>query len=156
MILRAYIMDTLFSLISLLLSLTAIVITYLVFRKTHKRTVQPIIVFSNVEKEDGDKTSWCIENVGNGPALNVLVAGGTTQLEWNDGDKTLIAVMGCNVSRRLDWVRLRGAFLATYKDIYGREYTSICVHNKHTITEGNSYRDLEPKKFGYQLDDKKA
>lgn len=147
-------MDTLISIISIVLSVSAISITYFIFRKTHKTSVQPVIVFSNLEKEKGDNTSWIIENVGNGPALNVLIAGGTHQFDWNDEDITLIPAIGCNISRRLHWIKQKAALLATYKDIYGREYTTICVHNKHTIKEGNSFPTLKAKKFGYQIIEK--
>jgi len=110
-----------------------------------------MIVFSNVPAEADHETSWCIENVGNGPALNVLVAGGTNRLQWNQQDITLIPVIGKNTSRRLHWIKQKGALLATYKDIYGREYTSICVDNQHTISDGNSHKDLKPAKYAYQL-----
>lgn len=145
-------MSIFFSSMSLIISLIAVLITLLIFRKTQKSSIRPYIVFFNSEKGMGDKTSWCIENVGNGPALNILIAGGTNQFEWNHEDITLLPAMTCNISKRLQWVKLHGALLATYTDICGREYTSICVHNKHTITEGNSFPNLEPRKFGYQID----
>ena len=143
-------METLFTVISLLLSLIAIAITYLIYQRTQKTTVQPVIVFSNVEQGDGDRSSWCIENVGNGPALNVLVAGGNNKLEWHEKDITMIPVIGCDNIRRL-WLKKYGALLATYKDIYGREYTSICVGNRHSIKDGNSHPHLKPKVYDYQI-----
>ena len=149
--LKGIVMETVFSIISLFISLIAIIVVYLTFRGSHRTSVQPMIVFSNAPAEVDYETSWCIENVGNGPALNVLVAGGTTHLKWNQQDITLIPVIGKNTNKRLIWIKQKGALLATYKDIYGYEYTSICVGNQHTISDGNNHKDLKPAKYAYQL-----
>jgi hypothetical protein len=86
-------METLFSILSMALSLVAIGFGYYSFRRTYKTSIQPMLVFMNDGKDDSGKSYWYVENVGNGPALNVLVTGGNTKLEWSKEEAVLLSAI---------------------------------------------------------------
>ncbi len=52
-----------------------------------------MLVFMNDGKDDSGKSYWYVENVGNGPALNVLVTGGNTKLEWSKEEAVLLSAI---------------------------------------------------------------
>jgi hypothetical protein len=137
--------------LSLILSLVAIGVTYYSFRATHRTSVQPMLVFSNTGKDDRGTDVWFVENVGNGAAVNVVLTGGDTKLNWNKNEVALIPALARGNRMRLGWITSLGALLASYSDVFGRHYTSVCVGNRNTISKGNRYPELEPKWFQYQL-----
>ena len=84
-------------------------------------------------------------------AINLKVGGGTNRLKWDAKAVTLIPVIGINIRTRLQWFKHRGAFFATYSDIYGHQYTSICVENQHEIFEGDPYPHLKPEQAIWEV-----
>jgi len=52
---------------------------------------------------------------------------------------------------QLEWMKLTGALLATYVGVDKMEYTSVCVHNRNTLSKENCYPDLKPAYFQFQI-----
>ena len=117
------------AIVALLLSVFNIIVT---LRFTHRRDVtalRPILVFTY--REEG----WHAENVGNGPALDIIfhrVADGT--VSQNVRLPTL--AKGSDISLHFARHDGRQIFAATYRDVNGRPYTSQSQHDVSTTGEG--------------------
>ena len=115
---------------------------------TDKSHLQPVIVFNR-----SGQRPWKLKNVGNGPALNVLVSGGTKEKVWNETNTILLSAVGSNEEVALEWLTKKdtGALCAIYKDVAEREYTSECVGNRNSVDDGNKYQTLTQKYFQWQI-----
>jgi hypothetical protein len=122
-----------FSSLPLLLSTLALLVSFLGYRLTAVRNVKPAIVVSY------SKDGWQLKNVGNGPALNVLVAQRRETGAWvcpvrvpplGQGDQLHLFWMGHTNVR---WIG------ATYADIDGRPYSSECSDDLTRISVGSVF-----------------
>jgi len=104
--------------------------SYFQSRKAAITGMMPVLVF--VYDRDGQ---WLLQNLGNGPALNIVVAEkANDSAQWakpvripplpRDGRFPLHV----NVNAR--WLG------ATYMDIEGREYSATCVEDDARVTPG--------------------
>lgn len=143
-------MEILVAVLSLLFSMIAIGVAYYSFHRTHKTSIQPILVFSNEVKSES-QTCWYVENVGNGPALNVFLASGDTDCNWSKDGIILMPAIARGGRESIWWANDPGALLAMYVDAFGREYTSVCVHSRNRISEGRLYQGFEPNRYLYQI-----
>ncbi len=114
----------------------------------YQSNIQPVIVFYNKGQRP-----WEIANVGKGPALNVITAGGKEKDSWDSQNALLISAIAIGDSYEMTWIKRKGALVAIYSDVFGKEYTTICVGNRNTIIESNTYPSLEPNIYQYQLRD---
>ena len=137
-----------FSLLSLLVSVFAMALSFYAFRTNHRTGIQPMLVFYS----KGKNTKWHIKNVGNGPAINVLITGGDVHLRWQKEENVMLSAIPIGDERRLAWINSLGSLLAVYSDVYGNEYTSVCVHNRNKITGKNLFKDLKPKKYEWEFE----
>lgn len=55
--------------------------------ESHHSSLRPILVF--VYKNDENQKRWMIENVGNGPALNVTIYRGDLKDTWLEGKNSI-------------------------------------------------------------------
>lgn len=115
----------------------------------YQSSLQPVIVFYNKGQRP-----WEISNVGKGPALNIITAGGDTEFNWDAENSLLISAISAGNELEMTWIKRQGALVAIYTDALGKEYTTVCVKNRNTITESNLYPDLLPARYQYQLDNK--
>jgi hypothetical protein len=115
-----------------LLSSLALLVSFLGYRLTAVRNVKPTIILLYL-KESG----WHLKNIGNGPALNLLVAQRHESGGWfcpvrvpplAQGDQTHLWWMGHTNVR---WIG------ATYTDIDGRAYSSECSDDLTRISDGS-------------------
>ena len=136
---------------SLILSVLAIGVSYYSFRKTHKTSIQPILVFINEGRDESGNSYWSVENMGNGPAMNVLITGGNHNLSWNNDETVLLSAIQRGVRRKVGWIHSLAALVATYSDAFGREYTTVCVDNRNRVSDGNRYPSLKPTRYQWQL-----
>ena len=106
------------SIAAVIVSISALFVSFYFSRKALQTSVSPILVFV-YDKNKG----WCLENVGNGPALNVTVADGNIN-EWFKPVRCYPLPSGSKID--LAWIEFAGKLGAEYTDAHGRKYTSIC------------------------------
>jgi hypothetical protein len=104
---------------SVVIALAALVVNLTLTRRAAVLARKPVLVFV----DDFDQGCWVLRNVGNGPALNVLVAqraGG----EWFN--PVLVPPIGNDGSFPLQWLgHVEDTGLgAVYGDFEGRRYTT--------------------------------
>jgi hypothetical protein len=96
-------------------------------RRTELRVVRPVLVF--VYKEEG----WYVSNVGNGPALDIVVAQQIPHRQWEKAVR--IPPLGKDREFKLHWIEddnIRGLG-ATYSSFDGLRYTSECHDDLTTV-----------------------
>lgn len=120
--------------VSFFVSVVAVIISYYSFKETHKTSIQPMVIFFH----DPENKFYCAKNVGNGPALNVFIAGGESK-EKPSSEVVLISAIEVGGVVRLEWVRSKLALIATYIDIDKHEYTTICENNLNSMSKKNKY-----------------
>lgn len=144
-------MDTVIAISALLASVIAITVSVYTFKRAHKTSIKPVLVFSNDIESPADKTSWYVQNVGNGPALNVMVGSGGKEGDWEASNSVLLPALSVQGRVHLAWVWAPKALVATYSDSFGQDYTSICVGNRNRVVESNLYPNLKTKTSLHQL-----
>ena len=70
--------------ISVFVAVLALLISFAAYRTTHRRGIQPILVFGHGGRDAANVSIWYMHNVGYGPALNVIIAGGDNELHWHE------------------------------------------------------------------------
>ena len=123
------------SVAALVVSIISFSLTYGLSMKSAVTSVRPVLIFEYTQ-QDG----WSVRNVGNGPALNVLVAMKDENSDW----KVPVRVPPLQKDGRfsLHWVghlnvRTLGV---TYMDIAERMYSSICTDDLSTTYDGNKLK----------------
>lgn len=140
-------------LLSVFLSAVAITVSYYCFRLTQRRALQPILAFSNevVAESSGDQVYWFVENVGNGPAINVTLVAGHSKTEWVTENALRIPALARGAKHRLDWITAFTALATVYFDVHNRAYTTLAYGNANTISERNSLPHVVPNRFLWQV-----
>jgi len=144
-------MDTVVAIFALLVSAIAITVSVYTFKRTHKTSIKPVLVFSNDIESPAERTSWYVQNVGNGPALNVMVGSGEKEGDWEAENSVLLPALSVQGRVHLDWIRAPKALVATYSDSFRQDYTSICAGNRNRVVESNLYPSLNTKMSLHQL-----
>ena len=107
----------------------AFIISFYFSRKNLESAVAPILVFTH------DKVSgWRLQNVGNGPALNITVADGNAK-SWFKPVRCYPLPSGSKID--LFWLECAGRLGAEYTDAHGRNYTSICQGDISSVKKGH-------------------
>jgi hypothetical protein len=95
---------------------------------------RPVLVFDY----DGS-VGWAVRNIGNGPALNVIIAQKRVGGEWFNPVR--VPPLAKDVTMVLPWlghVNTTGLG-ATYTDYDERDYTSTCGHDLSHSTRGRGF-----------------
>ena|ERR1043165_383217 len=102
-------------------------------RRTELRVVRPVLVV--VYRRDG----WYLVNVGNGPALDVVVAQKPARGKWCRPVR--VPPFSKDAELRLFWLGHDNvhAIGATYRDFEERTYTSMCGDDRTTVKRGNHF-----------------
>ena len=137
--------------ISVFLSLFAITISVYTAKRAHRTSIKPVLIFSNDIELLGGNTSWYVKNVGNGPAVNIILVSGPNCQEWITDYIVIIPALATGERHHLDWIPAKGALVATYSDAFNRVYTTVCEKNRNRIYENNLYPKFVPTKSLYQL-----
>lgn len=119
--------------LSTILSLFAFFFSVYAFRRSYRASIQPVLVFSNATHSPNSSTSWIVENVGKGPAINLLLTGGDSKCQWDNEEWTRIPVLSVGAHERLEAFRKRQSFIVFYADALGTKYCSTCVNNTNSI-----------------------
>ena len=121
----------LLGLLPLVFSGLALLISFFSYQLTSVRNVKPVLTITY-----RGSSGWYLKNVGNGPALNVIVA------EKGEGDwfkPVRVQPLSNGEEHVLRWLgetNIEGLG-ATYFDIDGRQYTSLTEKDLTTIKSGN-------------------
>lgn len=133
----------LISSLALLVSIIAATLAFTINRRNSIVGVKPALVFVYEHKR-----GWILQNVGNGPALNVLVAmkeGGIRSKKGNWGHPIRVPPMSSSGEVALHWVghdNIHGLG-ATYQDIWDRYYSTTCGNDLNHIRPGQEFHFLE-------------
>lgn len=120
------------SVAALIVSIISFSLTYSFSTKSAITSVRPVLIFE-YSQQDG----WSVRNVGNGPALNILIAMKDDTSDWKMPVR--IPPMQKDGRFSLHWVghlniRTLGA---SYTDIAERTYSSTCVDDLSNTYDGN-------------------
>jgi hypothetical protein len=130
-----------------IISIVALVVAILSFAlpfwhswRSHKAEIRPILVFLY----DTDK-GWHIRNVGDGPALNVLVVRKQPQGQWREPVR--VPPVSSGDSFQLRWMKHTNTdqLGASYEDFEKRPYSSVCRKDLTDIDDGNILPRFEPE-----------
>lgn len=130
---------------ALVLSAVTFGIGYRASRVTERRSRLPVLVFV-FDREQG----WSLHNVGNGPALNVVVAqkhvDGQRRGFWYGPVR--VPPIARDAALVLPWLALESDYGlgAVYEDFLGadrpgrgRAYTVVCGNDRNVVTPGNAF-----------------
>ena len=115
------------------LSVVAVTSSFYFSRVGLRTTVLPTLVF--VYDED---QGWSLRNVGNGPALNVIVSHQSHEApQWIE--PTRLYPLGDGEELQISWVGHNPDKLAvSYSDAHNREYTSVTDEDLTKILAGRA------------------
>lgn len=139
------------SAITIGVSMLALLFSVISFYRSYKTTIQPIIIFCNDAADKENITTWYAKNVGYGPAINVVLMGGDTIKIMGDEDSFIVPAMEVGMKERLNFLKKRNALVATYRDIKGRPYTTVCVQSNNKVYEKNLFPKVSPKHSFYEV-----
>jgi hypothetical protein len=123
---------------ALVVSLISIAISYFASHRTELRARMPVLVFVyNIQ------TGWMLRNVGNGPALNVIVAKKKVGGDWFDPKR--VPPLGRDHELILRWIGHDNdhGLGATYSDFLEGEarrsgrYTVTCGNDLNRVRRGS-------------------
>jgi hypothetical protein len=136
---------TAIAIVSISIALASFVVNYRLTQRAAVRARKPVLVFVDDPSED----TWVLRNVGNGPALNVLVAQREGGRWFNP---VLVPPVGTDSSFPLRWLgRANTSGLgATYADFEDRGYTSTLGGERSHTYERNRlphWDDTEVRRY---------
>lgn len=130
------------SITSALISFCSLISSILIFRMNVRASARPVLVF---EYKPGD--GWHLKNIGQGPALNILVALHQPE-EWfhpvrippisKDGSIALTWCLHDNVH----------GLGALYEDVNAERYTSTCGNDLSTTRRGFAFGPWRESEIG--------
>lgn len=125
------------SIFAILISIFTYIISYFRNIKGTIENKQPILIFS-YEKSD----VWTVTNVGNGPALNILIHHGNQEF-WLS--PTRIPALSKDASFELSWLKNTNILKlgSTYTDFNGKEYSTVCQEDHSKLFKGTKI-EFEP------------
>lgn len=109
--------------------------------------VKPALVFV-YDHEEG----WQVQNIGSGPALNIVVAkkeGGVRSRSGNWIEPIRIPPLKKDGEFKIHWDAHNNThgFGATYDDVWGRPYTTTCGCDLNIIRRGRRLKKWEEKEI---------
>lgn len=124
--------ETTISIIALIVAILSFVLPFWHSWRSHKAEIRPILVFL-YDMEKG----WHIRNVGDGPALNVLVVRRQLQGQWLEPVR--VPPVSSGDSLQLRWMKYTNTdqLGVSYQDFEGRPYSSVCRKDLTDIEDGN-------------------
>jgi hypothetical protein len=119
----------------------SILVTIWYTRRTALRNMRPVLVF--VYQEDG----WHVQNVGYGPALDVIFARKPREGEWYDPVR--LPPLAKDRDIHLEWTDHDNihSFGVSYRDVEGRQYTSTCSNDLNRISQGRKLPEWSEEKI---------
>jgi len=124
-------------LISIVIAATAVGISICSFRKTQRANIMPVLVFTR-----RSESRWQIENVGQGPALSITVGDKEQSGQWRWRVRCFPIAAGASIE--LPWPTAGDQFVASYTNVRGKAYSTLCSMNENHFFEKNKFPDLIP------------
>jgi len=131
-------------------ALTAIVVSVISFGlsfylslRSSRASIRPVITIVYE-----DKSGWCVRNVGNGPALNVVVAQKPSDSDWFRPVRVPPVSAGGNF--HLSWMAhdyIHGLGVG-YEDFQGHVFTSVCVNDLTNVHKGRVFPQWSDSEIG--------
>ena len=136
---------TVIAIVSVAIAAVSFFVNYWVGQRAAVRARKPVLVFV----DDPQRECWVLQNVGNGPALNVCVAQRQSGQWFNP---VLVPPLAREASLPLTWLgRINTTGLgATYSDFEDRRYTSTLGDEHSRTYDGDqlpSWRDDEIRRY---------
>jgi hypothetical protein len=125
------------ALVSAVVATLALCVAYITYRGTIRSASRPVLIFSI-----STGFRWKIQNVGAGPALNVIVA--DRHLDGRNDSVTICYPLAAGADLELVWIKAGHELVAVYTDIFGYTFTSVCRANRNTFSTGNTFPELSP------------
>jgi hypothetical protein len=83
---------------------------------------------------------WQLQNVGSGPAVNVVVA------DWHPGRRadsiTSCFPISAGGHLELGWLRAGWELAAVYADVFGNTFSTRCSGSRNTLVNGNEFSEM--------------
>lgn len=120
--------------LALLISAFSVAFSYIKGRYDEVTGVRPALVFMY-----GTTHGWEVHNVGNGPALNVVVARAEMEGVFTNAweDPVRIPPLKNGSYYAVHWRPDHdGSFGVSYEDMWGRPYTTVFYHERNNIHPG--------------------
>jgi hypothetical protein len=125
------------SAIAVMISFISFGVTFWQRREADRTGIQPalVLVFD-------DKIGWRLQNIGNGPALNVVVAIKQPQGKWLDPVR--VPPIAKDAEFELHWIPLNdpNGLGATYTDIRNRPYATTSGSDYSRLLESNELPEV--------------
>ena len=126
-----------------IVSVTSLAISILNNRRSAITGIKPVLVFV-YNQERG----WILQNIGNGPAMNIIVAQKQVNGQWFNPVRIPPISKGTEfVLTWLNHVNDTG-LRATYTDFQDRSYSSTCGNDLSRIFDGNKLLDWKEGEIG--------
>lgn len=134
---------TLLSVFAILISVITFVVSFLHTWRTSVAAKRPVLVFV-YDQEKG----WIVRNIGNGPALNVVIAQRHIDDDWFNPVR--VPPFSKDSEFGLNWIGHSNiSYLgATYSDFDGRTYTSICGNDLSQAFRGARFGPWKEDRIG--------
>jgi len=122
---------------ALVVSIGSCALSYNLSQQSAITSVQPVLVF-----QYNTRSGWSVRNVGNGPALDVLVAMKTDdRADWTQPMRIPPLPKDSEFGlKKWDVYTSARTLGATYSDIRRRIYSTTCTDDLSAVDEGNSLR----------------
>lgn len=129
---------TAIAIVSVAIALASFAVNYRLADRAAVRARKPVLIFL----DDPAQNTWLLRNVGNGPALNVLVAQRHEGVWFNP---VILPPLSAESSYALLWLgRINITGLgATYTDFEDRPYTSTLGGERSRTYDGNHLPEWE-------------
>ncbi len=106
---------------AVIVSVISLVSSGFMFVRSHTISMKPVLVFTKADADD-DNARWFVRNVGNGPAINIVVAKRDEGGEWKDNASIPTLAPGTHFPTKLGGSELQ----CDYFDIDESPYSSRC------------------------------
>jgi hypothetical protein len=115
------------------LSFIVSALSFTIARLNARNAIRPVVVFEYVGTE-----GWTAQNIGSGPALNMIVAMGIDN-NWSKPVRT--PPLAKDGSVVLTWTRRTNIHRlgALYEDANGHSYTTVCALDLNQISRGRRF-----------------
>ena len=118
--------------LAIFVSIVSFTLSYQLSKQSSIASMKPVLVF-----EYSPDKGWVLRNVGNGPALNVILAMKEDNSDWFNPVR--IPPLSKDGEFILSWIRHSNirTLGATYEDFMQKPYSTTCTDDLSRITEEN-------------------
>lgn len=148
-----WLIDNATSIAAVIISVVSLTWTIISSQRTEVRSRRPVIVFEYANE------GWCVENVGNGPAIEILLAFRGDETPWKYPIRIPPLAQGARYQiKELGSLNVRHLG-ASYRDSAGDYYSTLSVNDRNIVKHGRALPDFKEDEIirhwhGINLQDK--